>query len=263
MKPYLAVISARFRQLLQYRFAAIAGITTQLFWGYLHVMVFIAFYEQVGTSLPLTLEQAISYTWLVQSFLLLLPWNIDRDVEYMVRKGAVAYELIRPVDLYALWFARAFAWRAAPLPMRTLPILLIGYAFLGLQLPESPVAAVLFSVSMILSLFLGTAITVIMMISIFWTLTTNGIVRLISGLVVALSGMLIPIPFYPDWMQPWLYALPFRGLFDTPFRFYLGEISLEAAWFPLLHQLGWIAVMLFYGKWLLQRAQKKIVIQGG
>ena len=33
MRPYWAVLSARFRMLLQYRAAALAGLGTQVFWG--------------------------------------------------------------------------------------------------------------------------------------------------------------------------------------------------------------------------------------
>ncbi|MDT7580304.1 MAG: hypothetical protein QOK35_1568, partial [Pseudonocardiales bacterium] len=33
MKPYWAVLSARFRTLLQYRAAAMAGVGTRVFWG--------------------------------------------------------------------------------------------------------------------------------------------------------------------------------------------------------------------------------------
>ena len=33
LQPYRAVVSARFRTLLQYRAAALAGLWTQVFWG--------------------------------------------------------------------------------------------------------------------------------------------------------------------------------------------------------------------------------------
>jgi len=45
MQPYLAILSARFRTLLQYRVAGLAGIGTQLFWGLIRVMIFDAFYR--------------------------------------------------------------------------------------------------------------------------------------------------------------------------------------------------------------------------
>jgi ABC-2 type transport system permease protein len=54
----------------------------------------------------MSLEQSISYVWLGQATLAMFPWNTDREAREAVRSGAVAYELCRPVDLYALWFSR-------------------------------------------------------------------------------------------------------------------------------------------------------------
>ena len=40
MSAYMAVVSARFRMMLQYRSAAFAGLGTQMFWGIMRVMIF-------------------------------------------------------------------------------------------------------------------------------------------------------------------------------------------------------------------------------
>jgi ABC-2 type transport system permease protein len=265
MRPYLAVIAARFRLLFQYRAAAFAGICTQFFWGIMHVMVFTAFYAQASdpASLPMTLAQVVTYTWLVQAFLVLLPWNIDPDVQLMVRTGNVAYELIRPIDLYTLWFCRALSWRAGPALLRIVPLFLGAYLIGGLQLPPSMPSALWFGVSMLAALVLSTTITTVMMISLFWTISGNGTVRLMAGLVITLSGMQVPIPLFPDWSQPLLNALPFRGLIDTPFRIYLGHIPPENILGPLFHQIGWAVALLFLGRWLLLRVQRRLVVQGG
>jgi ABC-2 type transport system permease protein len=57
------------------------------------------------------------------------------------------YEMTRPVDLYAFWFARALSGRAAPLVMRAIPIFIIAGLFLGLQPPVSLKAGLMFIVS--------------------------------------------------------------------------------------------------------------------
>ncbi len=72
-RPYLAIISARCKTLLQYRAAALAGIGTQLFWGFIKVMVFVAFFETVPEVLPMTFSQVLVYVWLGQALLVMLP----------------------------------------------------------------------------------------------------------------------------------------------------------------------------------------------
>jgi ABC-2 type transport system permease protein len=128
LRPYLAVLSARFRMMLQYRAAALAGMGTQVFWGLVRVMVLEAFYRSAtsATVLPMNLREVCAYLWLGQAFLAMLPWNIDLEIRQLVRNGAIAYELARPADLYWLWFARSLAWRTAPTTLRAIPIFLFA-----------------------------------------------------------------------------------------------------------------------------------------
>ena len=90
MRPYLAVLSARIRMLLQYRAAALAGMSTQLFWGLIRVMTFEAFYRTATQAQPMTYAEVVNYVWLGQALFALLPWTPDNDVRTMVRTGTVA-----------------------------------------------------------------------------------------------------------------------------------------------------------------------------
>jgi ABC-2 type transport system permease protein len=107
MHPYLAIVSARIRMLLQYRAAALGGMSTQLFWGLIRVMVFEAFYRSSTASQPMTYPEVVNYVWLGQALFAMLPWSIDQEIRGKIRDGSVAYELVRPLDLYSFWFSRA------------------------------------------------------------------------------------------------------------------------------------------------------------
>ena len=48
MRGYTAVFSIRFKQILQYRAAAVASLTTQFFFGMIIVMAYRAFYRAAG-----------------------------------------------------------------------------------------------------------------------------------------------------------------------------------------------------------------------
>src|ERR1700754_2223490 len=118
-RPYVAAFSTRFLLLLQYRAAAIAGFATQCWWGAIKVMIYAAFFRAspAAAAAPITLSEVITYTWLAQAFLTLGAWSSDPEVGLMVRSGAVGHDRLRPVDTYALWFARAAGWmtsRALP-----------------------------------------------------------------------------------------------------------------------------------------------------
>ncbi|HVQ65391.1 MAG TPA: ABC-2 type transporter, partial [Terriglobia bacterium] len=162
MKPYLSIVVSRFQMLLQYRAAAVAGVVTQIFWGIVRTMIFDAFYRSSSGPQPLTHDQTLTYIWLGQAMLLLTILNVDADVAAMIRNGSVAYEMTRPVDMYTLWFSRALSGRAAPLMMRSIPILVIAALFFGLSAPISMMAGTLFLLSSAMSLLTAAALIALM-----------------------------------------------------------------------------------------------------
>jgi ABC-2 type transport system permease protein len=251
------------KTLFQYRAAAFAGVCTQLFWGIIHVMIFKAFYADSHSSEPISLGQAITFIWLGQALLQMLPWNIDKQIEAQIKNGNIAYELIRPLHLYELWFVRSFAMRFVPTVIRCLPIFVLGGLFLGLGAPISWGACTAFLISVVLALFLSSAITTLVIISLFWTLSGEGLQKLMPPCIVLLSGMVVPLPLFPSWAHPFLNIQPFRGIIDIPCRLYTGVIPLHEAYYYLGFQLVWFIAIIILGQQLMQKAIRQFVIQGG
>jgi ABC-2 type transport system permease protein len=262
MKGYLAVFKIRIKTLLQYRAVAFAGICTQAFWGIIVVMIFHAFYQNSSKE-PISLTQAVTFIWLGQALMHLLPWNFDKEIESQVKTGNVAYELIRPLHLYVLWFTRSFALRLVPTAMRSLPIFILGGCFFGLTAPISWESFLFFCISAFAALFLSSAITTLLLISLFWTLSGEGLQRFLLPCSILFSGMTVPLPLFPLWLQPFLSIQPFRCLLDIPCRFYTGIIDPNEAFYYLGFQLAWTIFFILLGKFLMTRATRKFVIQGG
>lgn len=262
MRPYFAVFQARFRVLLQYRTAAAAGVVTQVFWGLVRSMILLAFYRSAGTEPPLSEAAMLTYVWLGQAMLAMLPWNRDPDVQTLVHGGGVAYELLRPVDLHLFWYARSLARRTAPTLLRCGPIFLVG-AFFGLGPPESLAAAGAWVLTTIGALLLGCAFATLLNVTLIWTLVGDGTWRIATGAVALLSGMVVPLPLFPDTWQVVLRMLPFSGMIDTPFRLYAGDLPVSELPLLLAHQLLWAAILFMAGRLLLNRALTRLVVQGG
>lgn len=269
-RAYLAVVSARYRMLLQYRAAALAGFVTQLFWGAVKLMVFAAFFSVSTHEQPLSLGEIVAYVWLGQALLGLLPWNVDQEIAEKIRTGDVAYELLRPLDLYTFWFFRTIAFRCAPTTLRMVPMILFAMVLLpalGLEAwalkPPDLDSGLLFALSMAVTVLLATAITMVMHISLVWTISGEGFNRMMPGLTAILSGMIVPLPLFPDWMQPFLNWQPFRGLCDVPYRIYTGNIAAADALPEIAQQAAWVILIIGFGYWLLGVSTKRVVVQGG
>ena len=78
-----------------------------------------------------------------------------------------------------------------------------------------------------------------------------------------LSGLTIPIPFFPMYLQSITNILPFRYVSDFPFRLYVGNITINEGLIGILIQVIWIVILILIGSLLMKKALKKAVIQGG
>jgi ABC-2 type transport system permease protein len=271
VKPYLAVLGARFRMMLQYRAAALAGFVTQLFWGSIKIMVLAAFFTLAPEASTMTLVQAVSYVWLGQALLALQPWNVDGEIAGAVRTGGVAYELLRPLDLYAMWFARTLAFRAAGTALRMAPMFvfamvllpLAGFGEFSLRPPASAPAFACFLASVTLTVLLSAAITMLMHVMLVVTISGDGANRLVPGVVSVFSGLVVPLPLFPELLQPLLFWQPFRGLADVPFRFWTGHLAVADAPVELALQAFWVLAFVVAGRVLLASAVRRMVVQGG
>lgn len=272
MNAYQSLFFARFALLLQYRAAAFAGVATQFFFGFVKVMVLEAFFSHATAVQPMTLHEAIGYVWLGQAFIMaIVPWSGDRDIQALIHSGAVGYDLLRPTDLYNFWFTRALAMRTAPLVLRAVPILgmtmlllpLVGLASWSLRVPPSFAALTAFALAFIGAILLSSALTMLLTVSMMWTLSGEGVNSLFPTLIIICSGMVVPLPLFPEWIKPILNALPFSGLLDKPLRLFTGNLPPNALFSVLIHQGFWIITIVLLGRFLVNRGVNKLIIQGG
>jgi ABC-2 type transport system permease protein len=267
MRAYQAIIGARFRALLQYRAAALGGLFTQIAFGLTRLMILEAFYRSSTAAQPMSLAEVVGYVWLGQATLLLVPWRADADVAQQIRTGTIAYELARPLDLYAVWFARAVAGRTAPVLLRMLPMFVVAMLLVpsGWRLapPPSLAAAALWLATFGGAVLLSSAITALMSVSMLWTVSAQGVPLLLANLATFGSGLVIPLPLFPGWARTVLTALPFAGMLDLPARVYTGNIAAADAGWVLAHQLAWVVALAALGRWLLGRGLRRVVVQGG
>ena len=269
--PYWAVLSVRFREATQYRAAALAGSATQIAFGFIIYLSLSAFVRSQPERSPMTAQQLLSYVWLGQAFFALLPWRVDKEVVDAVRSGGIAYEMVRPVDLYSWWFFRSLGSRTCGAILRCVPLLvvvgpvfaLLRFDAYALHAPPSLFSAGAFAAALLVSVLLGTALTVLMEVTILWTLSVEGVKGVFPALVMFLSGTIVPLPMFPDWAQGVLSVLPFRGLMDVPFRAYSGALEPLGALRATVLSLVWTVIVVAAGRWIINRGLRRVVVNGG
>jgi len=267
MRAYMSVFKLRLYNGMQYRAAALAGVATQFFWGFIIIMVFEAFYSGSGVDSPISLSQLIAYVWLQQSFLtFVMLWFRDNELFQLITTGNIAYEMCRPTGIYGFWYAKLLAQRLSAAMLRCLPILFVALLLpqpYRLSLPPNPIAFLLFIAALLLGLLILVSISMLLYISVFVTMSPMGSLLMFGVAGEFLAGMVIPIPLMPDWLQRIVNLLPFHYTADFPFRVYSGHIATADALSGIFFQLVWLALLVLIGRYLMSKVLRRVVVQGG
>ncbi len=268
MKAYFNYFKLRVITNLQYRAAALAGISTQFFFGITYIMLYLALYESnTSANVPMDLQSLVTYLWLQQSFFALIyPFLKDQDLLKMIKNGNLAYELIRPQSFYFKFYIKMISERLVAASLRCLPIIIVGLLLPSpykLGLPASVESFLLFIVSLSLSCLLVSALSMIIHIITLFTIDSRGIISGYSVIAEVFMGAVIPLPFFPNFLIKIGNYLPFRFIGDFPYRVYSGSISVIEGRNLLFGSISWLIIAIIVGYLISKVALKKAVIQGG
>jgi ABC-2 type transport system permease protein len=114
-----------------------------------------------------------------------------------------------------------------------------------------------------MGLLLSASLSLLLSLSAFWTLGDEGLARLAPMIMWIASGVVLPLPLFPDSFQPVIAALPFRGLVDTPARLWSGDLPAGGCLGPLLHQALWTLAALVLARLIANRGLGRLTIAGG
>lgn len=263
---YLSFFKLRFAMGLQYRFSALAGLATQFFWGMMMLFLYEAFYKN-GISTSLGWQELVSYIWLGQAFYTVVFFrNPDKDIFECIKNGQVAYEFVRPLNLYWMWFVKICAQRLSACVLRFLPVIIFACSLpttYSLKGPDSIFALFLFFCTVMLGLVISTALTMLIYILMFFTTSCKGLFTIYGNIADFFSGMTLPIAFMPSAVQAICFILPFRLCMDLPMRLYVGNIPVSEGLQTFLVQIAWAMALTMLGNYMMQKVGKRLVIQGG
>ena len=265
MKKYAAIFRIRFISGLQYRIAALAGLSTQFAWGVMEILAFGAFYRANPAAFPMEFSHLVSYIWIQQAFLsLFMPWGVGGNAVETIVSGNIAYDLARPFDLYNRWFFETIADRVSRAALRCTPILIVAVLLpppFRMTLPSDLRQLALFALSVPAGLCVVTVYCMIDYMSAFYTMSRQNAIFVI--LADFFAGGYVPLPFFPEPIRKVVELTPFAAMQNMPLRIYSGNISGMDAVRGIILQLFWFAALLIFGKLMMRHSLKRVVTQGG
>lgn len=260
LAPYPQLLRAGYRRHAGYRQAALAGLSANVVFGLLRAAVLTAVLSARGTVAGYDLAAAVTYVWLGQGLLgVVMLWG-DTELSRRIRSGDVVVDLGRPWDLQLALLATDLGRAAHAVFIRLLPPVAIGALFFPFRWPERPETAVLFVVSGALAVAVSFGVRFLLNAAAFWLLDVRGLIGVWGAIGGVLSGLVLPLSWFPQWAQALLVWTPFPALFQTPIDVFSERgdvVSLLAA------QVVWAAVLFLVGRVALVRGARRLVVQGG
>lgn len=263
---YVAIAARAFRRYTTYTAASLAGIFTNCVFGIIICFVYLAVWQQNPDAGGYDARDAVTYAWLGQAMIVtVMIWGggSPEDLAERIRSGDVAIDLYRPVSLLG-WYAAADLGRAAyHLLARGIAPTLVGALLFDLRWPPSPVAALAFAVSIPLAVLVSFGLRFIVACTAFWLLDATGPNTIAFVLALFFSGMTVPLVLFPGWLGDLAMLLPWATYLQVPADLWLGQRHGSSIVTGLAFQVGWAVVTLGLAALVLNRATRKVVVQGG
>jgi ABC-2 type transport system permease protein len=262
VRLYAEIARRGFRRYSTYRAATAAGVFTNTVFGFIQAYVLLALYESRAKVGGFDSVEALTYVFLTQG--LLAPVDAFNAgaarIGDRIRTGDIVVDLYRPVDLQGYWLAMNLGRAGFQALARGIPPFVAGAIAFDLQLPGAVDRWAAFVASVALAVVASFGLRFAVSLSGFWLLDTRGAEQLTTVVMLFLGGFMLPITFFPPWLEALSRALPFAAMVQVPVEVFLGKASPGPA---LAGQVAWALVLLGLGRVVLAAATRKVVVQGG
>lgn len=185
------------------------------------------------------------------------------EIQERVRTGDIAVEMLRPYDyplrmLFSDLGSMGFYFLTAVIPLYTCLFLLLRPG-----LPHSLGQWSIFAFSAILGYLIRYCIELTFGLFTFWLVETGGVEDIFYFSISLFSGSVVPLWFFPDWLEQIAVFLPFQGIYFVPNSIFVGQLTGQALLTALSIQFGWLLICFALLRFVWGKASMKIVVQGG
>ena len=187
----------------------------------------------------------------------------DSVIEERLGSGDICFDLVRPLS-FRMQMVLGDAGRClTELAIHAIPSFAIVAVVFGVVPPSSVLHGLLFLALTAIGIAISFYIKYLIGLIGFFFLKASHLAWFFGTIEGFLSGQIVPLWFYPPWLQRIADAAPFKLIFYTPISVYLGKTSVSqlVAMWPFY--LFWILLLFAAETLLWKSAIRRIVVQGG
>ncbi len=267
LKPYFPFAKGSFQSLLSYRINFFMFIFGEFLTVFVTYYLWMAVYKNSGSNIinGFSMSDMFAYIFMCEVARNFVFNDASADISYDVREGSIAMKLIHPINYRTEVLFRILGEVIYNILFVGVPIFIVVsltmYFSHGIIINIMCVAG--FLISCFLGFFMYFYFNFIFGLLAFFVTNVWGMNMLKGAIINFLSGLLVPISFFPTWAQKILSFMPFNSLIYTPVMIFLGKYKGTDLINALLIQLIWLIIFGVLGALLWKLAVKRLTISGG
>ncbi len=263
MYKYLYIIKTQIIKSMTYEFNVYGNIVMQTIIMITSAYFWKALYRQHSSAGGVDAESMLTYVILSSVLSVLLITNVERRIEQSVGKGTVATDMMKPVNLFGVYFAEDIGSIIALVFQNMLPILLIGSLMIKVPVMADLRDLPLFVVTVVQSFLINWLIAALFGMIAFTAVNIDALIQVKKHLLRLLSGSIIPIWFFPAGVAKVLSSLPFVYIYQLPLSIYIGKGDRIEQLAQMRIQSVWLLVLAGVFIFAQKQITRKVMVQGG
>jgi len=260
---YLYVYKTHIIRCLTYRFDVYGNILMQTIIMTTSAFFWRALYGDAEMVKGVNVDSMLTYTIVSAMMSVMLITNVERRIEMGVKKGTIATDMMKPINIFGVYLAEDFGSITALIFQNLIPIFIIGSLLIKVPRIQSVKSIPIFICSLIMSYFINWLIAALFGMWSFTAVDVDALIQVKKHLLRLLSGSIIPLWFFPEWFKNILELLPFVYIYQLPLDIYIGKSQGDELVRMLHIQFVWLVILAVAFYAIQKRATRKVMIQGG
>lgn len=261
------IAAANLQVTMIYRMNFLMGIISTLIMFFVHYKLWETIYSVNGAEVigEFTFKGMVIYIFTARVlYAMIHSFNLERKVSDEIKQGALSIYIVKPIN-YLFYNVSALLGKSILQLGVSLLIFVVFFCFAvyDASLFDDPLKLLLFGIAMLLGSLINLLIGYLFALTAFWIEQVDIMYVLKDMILNFISGVWVPLSFFPDTMQSILAYLPFKYLISFPIDIFLGHVRGSELYAGMAIQVLWVAALFLAGDWIWRRGLKKYTSVGG
>ena len=174
-KVYKQIIKTGIIRSFTYKFEVYSNILMQTIIMVASAYFWKALFKNADSVQGVTVDTMLIYTVVSSMISIVLSSDVEWRIMKSVEKGTIAIDMMRPINVFSIFFAEDIARLISLFFQNLLPVFIIGSLIIGIPRPASLGAFLLFLVSLVMAFCINWFIAVMFGMISFWAIEMSAI----------------------------------------------------------------------------------------